>query len=197
MERGPYIQNIVSGRSVGQTSTQLSQNWFGSDRRRRGREVPYFCAHQSSECYSEHHPGSSQLPSFPKICHTSVVVESPLASLYNDDVSNRNSRRNGPSKSDQVSKRHEWRSHRWASPYQHDGDGKYHIVGGHRTRDQSRFEAPTDQGQFHSSSTHQKGSNSIYECRVPTGAFSGNDGRKGRHGKDGGRDGSESGVSNE
>ncbi|XP_023726426.1 RNA/RNP complex-1-interacting phosphatase isoform X2 [Cryptotermes secundus] len=201
IERRPYIQDIVSGRSVEQMSTQLYQKLFGSDRPRRRREVPYFRADQSSECYREHHPGSSQLPALPKIRHASFVFESPLASLYNDDVSNRNSRRNGPSKSDQTFKRHEWRSHRWDSPTQRDGNGKNHILGRQpsyksQTRNESGFEAPRDRGQFHSSSTHRNGSNKIYECREPK-AFSGNDGRKGRHGKYGGRKRSESGVINE
>lgn len=203
IERGPYIQDIVSGRSVGgQMSTQRYQKGLRSDGPRRGRKAPYFHTGQSSGYYREHHPGSSQLPPFPQIRRTSVVFESPLASLYNDDVTNRSSGRYGPSESDRACKRHEWHSHRWDSPNHRHGNGKHHVVGQkilckHRNWNESTFETPRDRGRFHSSSTHRNGSNSIYERKVPTGAFNGNDGRKVRLGKFGGRDRSESGVVNE
>jgi hypothetical protein len=99
MERLPYIQRILSGKSLeDEKIMQNSHTESGDHQSGSGIVDPDTNLNSRPEPYREHYPGFSQpLPLLHFHPH-SLVAESPLTNLYNSYVSSSNSIHRGPSK---------------------------------------------------------------------------------------------------
>jgi hypothetical protein len=156
----------MSGRSIeGQLITQHRHTQFRLDERRRDerRQKPGYPSYRTNErrdCNVGHLHGLSDPPPLLQMHHTNVVYESPLASLYSNDVTNSSSTRYGPSKSDRAFKRRERRT-RWDSPYERNVNDKHHTIDRPLapTPESEWLEGPRHRGRFHSSSTHRNEEN--------------------------------------